>query len=169
MISITGATGTVGSEVIKKLSAQGIQARALTRDLRKVRTSGGAFVINNGRLQPAKNCPRTKPSVENRGSPTLRFGELFDFSRSFCLRHSAAWPATFQIIFKNDAICSFFKPCCNMSGQCFHIFISPSFLALSLFRIREILWCHLRCIDRSLLEVGLSIPKRFCPWAPLFD
>ena len=35
MILITGATGTVGSEVVKRLSAQGIQARAVTRDLRK--------------------------------------------------------------------------------------------------------------------------------------
>ena len=36
MILITGATGTVGSEVVKRLSAQGRQARALTRDLGKV-------------------------------------------------------------------------------------------------------------------------------------
>ena len=38
MILITGATGTVGIEVVKRLSAQGRQARALTRDLRKVET-----------------------------------------------------------------------------------------------------------------------------------
>ena len=36
MILVTGATGTVGSEVVKRLSAQGIQARAVTRDLHKV-------------------------------------------------------------------------------------------------------------------------------------
>jgi uncharacterized protein YbjT (DUF2867 family) len=36
MILIAGATGTVGSEVVKRLSAQGVQARALTRDFRKV-------------------------------------------------------------------------------------------------------------------------------------
>jgi uncharacterized protein YbjT (DUF2867 family) len=36
MILITGATGTVGSEVVKRLSAQGIQVRAVTRDPRKV-------------------------------------------------------------------------------------------------------------------------------------
>ena len=35
MILITGATGTVGSEVIKRLSAQGVQVRAVTRDPRK--------------------------------------------------------------------------------------------------------------------------------------
>lgn len=34
MILVTGA-GTVGSEVVKRLSAQGIKARAVTRDLRK--------------------------------------------------------------------------------------------------------------------------------------
>ena len=36
MILITGATGTVGSEVVTRLSGQGIQARAVTRDLNKV-------------------------------------------------------------------------------------------------------------------------------------
>jgi uncharacterized protein YbjT (DUF2867 family) len=36
MILITGATGTVGSEVVRRLSAQGNQVRALTRDLHKV-------------------------------------------------------------------------------------------------------------------------------------
>jgi uncharacterized protein YbjT (DUF2867 family) len=35
MILITGATGTVGSEVVKRLSAQGVQSRAVTRDPRK--------------------------------------------------------------------------------------------------------------------------------------
>jgi uncharacterized protein YbjT (DUF2867 family) len=35
MILITGATGTVGSEVIKRLSAQGKPIRAVTRDLKK--------------------------------------------------------------------------------------------------------------------------------------
>jgi hypothetical protein len=33
----------------------------------------------------------------------LRFGELLDFSLAFCLRHSAAWPAAFQITIKNNA------------------------------------------------------------------
>ena len=37
MILITGATGTVGSEVVKRLSAQGVQARAVTRELTKWR------------------------------------------------------------------------------------------------------------------------------------
>lgn len=35
MILITGATGTVGSEVIKRLSAQDVDVHAVTRDLRK--------------------------------------------------------------------------------------------------------------------------------------
>lgn len=35
MILITGATGTVGGEVVKSLSAQGVEVRAVTRDLRK--------------------------------------------------------------------------------------------------------------------------------------
>jgi uncharacterized protein YbjT (DUF2867 family) len=36
MILITGATGTVGSEVVKRLSAQRAETRAVTRDPRKV-------------------------------------------------------------------------------------------------------------------------------------
>lgn len=39
MILITGATGTVGSEVVKRLSAQGVQVRAVTRGLRKAEAS----------------------------------------------------------------------------------------------------------------------------------
>jgi uncharacterized protein YbjT (DUF2867 family) len=35
MILITGATGTVGSEVVKTLSARGVELRAVTRDPRK--------------------------------------------------------------------------------------------------------------------------------------
>lgn len=35
MILITGATGTVGTEVVKRLSAQGVEVRAATRDPRK--------------------------------------------------------------------------------------------------------------------------------------
>lgn len=34
MILITGATGTVGSEVVKRLSAKGVDVRAVTRDSR---------------------------------------------------------------------------------------------------------------------------------------
>jgi uncharacterized protein YbjT (DUF2867 family) len=39
MILITGATGTVGSEVVKRLSAQGMQVRAVTPALRKAEAS----------------------------------------------------------------------------------------------------------------------------------
>jgi hypothetical protein len=52
-----------------------------------------------------------------------------------------------------------------MFSQRFHIFKVQSLLVLSQFRIREIMWCHLRWIDRSLFG-GLSVPNRFCPWAP---
>jgi hypothetical protein len=56
-----------------------------------------------------KYCSRNEPSVENCGSPTLRFGEVLDFSLSFCPRHLAAWPAAFQVMFKNDAESSLFE------------------------------------------------------------
>ena len=56
-----------------------------------------------------KYCSRSEPSL-NCGSPTLRFGEVLDFSLSFCLRHPAAWPAAFQVMFKNNAESSLFEP-----------------------------------------------------------
>ena len=62
------------------------------------------------RFKLSKYCPRTEPTVENCGSPTLRFGELLDFSLSFWPRHSAAWPAAFQITIKNNAKFSFLEP-----------------------------------------------------------
>jgi hypothetical protein len=61
------------------------------------------------RRRPLKYCPRTEPSVENCGSPTLSFGELLDFSLSFWPRDSAAWPAAFQIILKNNDELSLFE------------------------------------------------------------
>jgi len=44
MILITGATGTVGSEVVKRLSAQRVHVRAVTRDLRKAQANPVAGV-----------------------------------------------------------------------------------------------------------------------------
>jgi hypothetical protein len=61
------------------------------------------------RFKLSKYCPRTEPAIENCGSPTLRFGELLDFSLSFWPRHSAAWPAAFQITIKNNAKFSFLQ------------------------------------------------------------
>ena len=55
-----------------------------------------------------KYCSRSEPCL-NCGSPTLRFGEVLDFSLSFCLRHPAAWPAAFQGMFKNNAESSLFE------------------------------------------------------------
>jgi hypothetical protein len=61
------------------------------------------------RFSLLKYCSRSEPSLENCGSPTLRFGEVLDFSLSFCLRHPAAWPAAFQITIKNNAESSLFE------------------------------------------------------------
>jgi len=61
------------------------------------------------RFSLLKYCSGSEPSLENCGSPTLRFGEVLDFSLSFCLRHPAAWPAAFQITIKNNAECSLFE------------------------------------------------------------
>jgi len=112
-----------------------------------------------------KYYPRTKPTLDDRGSPTLRFGKALNFFRPFCGRNLVAWPATLHIILKNEAKCSFFKPFCNMFGKCFHIFINQSNRALSLLRIREILSYHRRCIDRSLLgEIILQLSNVSALW-----
>jgi len=42
-----------------------------------------------------------------------------DFSLSFCPRHPAAWPAAFQVIFKNDAESSLFELLCDVSTKNF--------------------------------------------------
>jgi hypothetical protein len=49
----------------------------------------------------------------------LRFGEVLDFSFSFGPRDPPAWPATIQIILKNDAKCSFFELSRNVFSERF--------------------------------------------------
>ena len=61
------------------------------------------------RFSLLKYCSRSEPSLANCGSRILRFGEVLDFSLSFCPRHPAAWPAAFQITFKNNAESSLFE------------------------------------------------------------
>jgi hypothetical protein len=61
------------------------------------------------RFRLLKYCSRSEPSVENFDSPTLRLGEVLDFSLSFWPRHPAAWPAAFQVMFKNKAGSSLFE------------------------------------------------------------
>jgi hypothetical protein len=48
---------------------------------------------------------------------------MFNFSVPFCPLHLVAWPATLQIIFKNDAKRSFFDSRLNLFSQSFHVFI----------------------------------------------
>ena len=71
------------------------------------------------RFRLLKYCSRTGPSVDNCGSPTLRFGELLDISHLFCPRHPAAWPATFQVMFKNKAESSLFELLCDVFSKNF--------------------------------------------------
>ena len=79
----------------------------------------------------------------------MRFGKALNFSLPFCARHLVAWPATLHIILKNDAKSSFFKPCCNMFGQCLHIFINQANSAFSLLLLDSFFFqlvlprCHL--------------------------
>jgi hypothetical protein len=81
------------------------------------RDTGRARVINSPRFQSLKYCPCTEPTLENCGTPALRFSEAVGFAIPFCPWHLVAWPATLQIILKNDAKWSFFEPRCNMFTQ----------------------------------------------------
>ena len=50
MILMTGAAGTVGREVVKRLSAQGVQVRAVTRDPRKAEPIRSRTSSSSGRF-----------------------------------------------------------------------------------------------------------------------
>ena len=71
------------------------------------------------RFRLLKYCSRSLPSLDNFSSPTLRFGEVLDFSLSFCVRHPAAWPAAFQITCKNNAESSLFELLCDVFSKNF--------------------------------------------------
>lgn len=45
MILVTGATGTIGSEVVRLLAARGEKTRALTRDPARARVPSGVEVV----------------------------------------------------------------------------------------------------------------------------
>ncbi len=50
MILVTGATGTIGSEVVRQLAARGEKTRALTRDPAKARVPSGVEVVRGDYL-----------------------------------------------------------------------------------------------------------------------
>ncbi|MGW1958384.1 NAD(P)H-binding protein [Streptomyces sp. NPDC001920] len=52
MILVTGATGTIGSEVVRQLAARGEKVRALTRDPAKARVPSGVEVVRGDYLDP---------------------------------------------------------------------------------------------------------------------
>ena len=60
MILVTGATGTVGREVVAQLLTAGQKVRAMTRDPSKVKLNGGVEVVRGD-----FNAPDTLASVVN--------------------------------------------------------------------------------------------------------
>jgi hypothetical protein len=70
-----------------------------------------------------KYCPGTEADVENCGCPALRFCELSDFPISFRPRDPTVWPATFQIILKNNAESSLFELLRDVFSKSFHVTI----------------------------------------------
>src|SRR4051812_12302691 len=63
MILVTGATGTVGREVVALLAAQGAKVRALTRDPSKARVPLGVEVVA-GDLGQAETLAKALAGVE---------------------------------------------------------------------------------------------------------
>ncbi|MEU2616810.1 NAD(P)H-binding protein [Streptomyces sp. NPDC007157] len=53
MILVTGATGTIGSDVVRQLAARGTKVRALTRDPAKARVPAGVEVVRGDYGDPA--------------------------------------------------------------------------------------------------------------------
>jgi uncharacterized protein YbjT (DUF2867 family) len=53
MILVTGATGTIGSELVRQLAARGEKVRALTRDPARARVSAGVEVVRGDYRDPA--------------------------------------------------------------------------------------------------------------------
>ncbi|MEU8030132.1 NAD(P)H-binding protein [Streptomyces sp. NPDC049099] len=53
MILVTGATGTIGSDVVRQLAARGEKVRALTRDPAKARVPSGVEVVRGDLREPA--------------------------------------------------------------------------------------------------------------------
>ncbi|MFC9434409.1 SDR family oxidoreductase [Nocardia sp. NPDC057030] len=53
MILITGATGTIGSEIVRQLAARGEQVRALTRDPARAQLPAGVEVVRGDYHDPA--------------------------------------------------------------------------------------------------------------------
>ncbi|MGW1807653.1 NAD(P)H-binding protein [Streptomyces sp. NPDC002078] len=53
MILVTGATGTIGSDVVRQLAARGEKVRALTRDAAKARVPAGVEVVRGDFHEPA--------------------------------------------------------------------------------------------------------------------
>jgi len=53
MILVTGATGTIGSELLRQLAARGEKARALTRDPARAQVPAGVEVVRGDYHEPA--------------------------------------------------------------------------------------------------------------------
>jgi uncharacterized protein YbjT (DUF2867 family) len=63
MILITGATGTIGSEVVRQLAARGVAVRAMTRDPDRARLPAEVAVVQ-GDFEDAESLARVVAGVE---------------------------------------------------------------------------------------------------------
>ena len=68
-------------------------------------------------MLPAIRNPDPQHTVAACGTPTLRFSKTEDFAIPFFRRHLVAWPATLQIIIKNEAKSSYYELRRNMFSQ----------------------------------------------------
>jgi uncharacterized protein YbjT (DUF2867 family) len=63
MILVTGSTGLIGSEILRRLSEAGVPARALTRDMKKARQMPGVTWVG-GDLSKPKTLPEAFDGIK---------------------------------------------------------------------------------------------------------
>src|SRR6476646_6175083 len=77
------------------------------------------FLTNSTRSQSVKYRSCTESTINNCSTPTLGFGKVLDSSLPYFWRHPFAWPASLQIILKNDAKWSISEPRRDILSQRF--------------------------------------------------
>src|SRR3989441_13197927 len=78
LITVTGSTGTIGSELVRLLSAAGVGARALHRDVRKTRALPNVTWVR----ADLDNARRLKVALDGTDRLFLLTGNEPDFART---------------------------------------------------------------------------------------
>ena len=99
--------------------AHSSKTKSISAGLLRTRCKARNFLTNSTRFQCVKYRPCTESTINNRSTPTLGFGKVLDSSLPYFRRYPFAWPASLQVILKNDAKWSFSEPRRDMFSQRF--------------------------------------------------